>query len=411
MFHHNIPSKLADTPRKKRREPRRRAFGLREIILVAIAFALLALLPTSAQFGRNVEVHPADAFGSAENPGENFPGSAFYFMDQKSLADAAPPAYPSNDILPIESTSDAPLAALTEADIGNLASPVLDIPGVGPSASPFIIRPGSVGYSRALKCLSDAIYYEAANEPDAGQRAVAQVIINRMRHPTYPNSICGVIYQGSERQSGCQFSYSCDGSMARIPAAASWLRGQRVAMQALAGYVFAPVGMATHYHANYVYPYWAPSLQYVGSVGAHRFYKWKGSAGRPSAFFARYNGSEPFPGPKPRVWTPSAAPMLDPIELQKQYEREYAAVRLKAEADATAAARASIQPAPLPQPYADITPSRQRAVPQYTAPSYSAAAQAKGGEKTYSGGNLPSNANVKSEFQTSGSWKKMPSGG
>ena len=91
---------------------------------------------------------------------------------------------------------------------------------------------------------------------------MAQVILNRMRHPTYPNSVCGVIYQGSERATGCQFSYSCDGSMARIPARASWLRAQHVAAQALAGSVYAPVGMATHYHATYVYPYWAPSLNF-----------------------------------------------------------------------------------------------------------------------------------------------------
>jgi spore germination cell wall hydrolase CwlJ-like protein len=97
-------------------------------------------------------------------------------------------------------------------------------------AQPFILKTGTAEYNRALKCLTDAIYYEAANEPEAGQRAVAQVILNRMRHPTFPNSVCGVIYQGSERVTGCQFSYSCDGSMARQPARISWLRAQKVAL-------------------------------------------------------------------------------------------------------------------------------------------------------------------------------------
>jgi hypothetical protein len=413
MFHQPLNDTAVEKPVRKAPQVRRRIFGVREIIVVAIAFALLALLPASAQFGRNVEVKASDTLGSAERPEENFAGSAFYFMDQGSISQAAPPAYDASVMQGIAATGETAIyPTLTEAELANLnlQSPTLNIPGVGPSAQSFALRPGTVEYSRALKCLTDAIYYEAANEPDAGQRAVAQVIINRMRHPTYPNSICGVIYQGSERQTGCQFSYACDGSMARIPASAAWLRGQRVAMQALAGYVFAPVGMATHYHANYVYPYWAPSLHYVGMIGAHRFYRWEGSAGRPSAFFARYNGAEPFPGPKPRAWSPRATPLLDPIQLQKQYEREYAAVRLKAEAEATAAARAGIQPPAPAHPYADIIPTRQRAVPQYAPPQYSRDAQTKGGEEAYGGGNLPTNGNVKAEFQTSGSWKKAPTG-
>jgi spore germination cell wall hydrolase CwlJ-like protein len=395
MLHQPIIDEAAPKAARKAPPKRRRMFGVREIVLVAIAFTLLALLPTSGPFGKNVEVRPVDTFGSAEKADENFAGSAFYFMDQGSIAETAAPSYDASVFdaaIPTALPTDN-LPAITAADITNLQSPALDIPGIGPSAQPFILKPGSVNYSRAVKCLADAIYYEAANEPDAGQRAVAQVIINRMRHPTYPNSICGVIYQGSERATGCQFSYSCDGSMARIPAQAAWLRGQRVAMQALAGYVFAPVGTATHYHATYVYPYWAPSLNYVGTIGAHRFYRWKGSAGRPSAFFARHSGAEPFPGPKPRAFT----------QLQKQYEREYAAVRLKAEAEA----RSAIQP---PAPYADITPQRPRPVPQYAPPQYSREAQAKGGEQAYGNSNLPSNGNVKPEFQGSGSWKKMPTG-
>jgi hypothetical protein len=192
--------------------------------------------------------------------------------------------------------------------------------------------------------------------------------------------------------------------MARVLARPAWLRAQRVAMQALAGYVYAPVGMATHYHATYVYPYWAPSLNYVGTIGAHRFYNWKGSAGRPSAFFRGHNGHEPFPGPKPRVWTPNAAPVLDPIQLQKQYEREFAALRLKAEQEAVAAARAGFQQAPF------VDTARARAVPSFTPPVYSHEAQAKGGEARYGGSNLPGSSNVKPEFQSSGSWKNQPAG-
>jgi spore germination cell wall hydrolase CwlJ-like protein len=395
MYHHPFDSDANKRRRKTASPKRSRHIGVREVLLVLIAFALLALLPTTAQFGRAAPIATKEGLSAMERPEANFPGSAFYFLDP---SDVTPAAHPNTDLM-----ADDMLASL-QGDGTLPAQTIATVPG---AASPFVLSPSSVNYSRALKCLSDAIYYEAANEPDAGQRAVAQVIINRMRHPTYPNSICGVIYQGSERSTGCQFSYSCDGSMARTPARPTWLRGQRVAMEALAGYVHVPVGMATHYHANYVYPYWAPSLNYIGTIGAHRFYSWKGSAGRPSAFFSKHNGAEPFPGPKPRAWTPSPAPVMDPIQLQKQYEREYAALREKAEREAVTAARDGFKPA---QP-TDFTASRPRAAaPNFAPPAYSATAKAQGGEARYGGGNLPSNSNVKPEFQGSGSWKKQPTG-
>jgi spore germination cell wall hydrolase CwlJ-like protein len=397
MYHQPVEKEASETPRKVTPPKKRRNFGMREALLLLAAFALLALLPTTAQFGRSMPVEINDGLGAMERPEENFAGSAFYFIDPKdSLATAAPvPAIDplANDML-ASMQSGGELPASTAASFAG-------------GAQPFILDPRSANYARALKCLTDAIYYEAANEPDDGQRAVAQVIINRMRHPTYPNSICGVIYQGSERSTGCQFSYSCDGSMARVPARPAWLRGQRVAMQALAGYVFTPVGMATHYHATYVYPYWAPSLNFIGTIGAHRFYSWKGSAGRASAFFRKHNNAEPFPGPKPRAFTPSPAPNLDPLQLQKQYERDYAAQREKAERDAIAAARSGYQQSP----YSNPSAARPNATPNFSPPAYSKQAQEKGGEQRYGGGNLPDNSNIKPEFQGSGTWKKMPTGG
>jgi spore germination cell wall hydrolase CwlJ-like protein len=399
MYHHPFDSKAKEQRRKSAAPKRRRHFGVREAVLLAVAFALLALLPTSAQFGRSAPVTLNDGLGAMERPEENFAGSAFYFLDPADVAPTTPPqteAPLSDDMLAsLQIDGKLPTEAYRNASGG---------------AQPFILNPGTANFSRALKCLTDAIYYEAANEPDDGQRAVAQVIINRMRHPTYPNSICGVIYQGSERVTGCQFSYSCDGSMARTPARPAWLRAQRVAMAAITGSVYAPVGMATHYHATYVYPYWAPSLNYLGTIGAHRFYSWKGSAGRPSAFFSRHNGAEPFPGPKPRAWTPSTTPSLDPIQLQKQYEREYAALREKAEREAVAAARDGYQP----MPEQDFTAKRPRNGQAYVPPpppSYSREAQAQGGEARYRANKLPSEGNVKPEFQQSGTWKTQPSGG
>jgi hypothetical protein len=147
--------------------------------------------------------------------------------------------------------------------------------------------------ARALECLTSAVYYEAGSQSDDGQRAVAQVVLNRVRHPAFPASVCGVVYQGSTRATGCQFTFTCDGSLARGASIAGWARARKVAAAALTGAVYAPVGYATHYHANYVVPYWASSLAKNAVVGAHIFYRWAGGWGRPRAFAEQYAGREP----------------------------------------------------------------------------------------------------------------------
>ena len=142
--------------------------------------------------------------------------------------------------------------------------------------------------------MTQAVYYEAGFEPVAGRFAVAQVILNRMRHPAFPKSVCGVIYQGSNRP-GCQFSFACDGSLLRAPGAKAWAEARQVAEQVLAGTVTSSVGMATHYHANYVSPYWAPKLHKITQMGAHIFYRWPGNWGRRVAFSGVYRGGEYIP--------------------------------------------------------------------------------------------------------------------
>ena len=161
------------------------------------------------------------------------------------------------------------------------------------AARPFLLpalTPAPQGTARAaLDCLTQAVFYEAASESDTGERAVAQVVLNRMRHPLFPKSVCGVVYQGSELRTGCQFSFTCDGSLARRPSIAGWMRARRIAAAALAGHVEGAVGLSTHYHANYVVPYWASSLDKVVTIGAHIFYSMRGPGGQAGAFRGAYD--------------------------------------------------------------------------------------------------------------------------
>ena len=162
---------------------------------------------------------------------------------------------------------------------------------------PFLLPSTSPEYVRALQCLSQAVYYEAAREPQLGQEGVAQVVLNRMRHPAYPKSVCGVVYQGAARVTGCQFTFTCDGALRWAPEPGLWRRAKAVAERALAGYVDKTVGSATHYHAQYVAPYWAPTLVKMTQVGQHIFYRWTGPWGEPPAFTGRYAGGEAYLSP------------------------------------------------------------------------------------------------------------------
>ncbi|CAN7602425.1 cell wall hydrolase [Phenylobacterium sp. LjRoot225] len=157
---------------------------------------------------------------------------------------------------------------------------------------PFVFSGAAADQDRALQCLSQAVYYEAARESRKGQEAVAQVVLNRVRHPAYPKSVCGVVYQGAAKSTGCQFTFTCDGALRWRPEPALWSRAQQVARRALAGFVDRDVGSATHYHAAYVAPYWAPTLVKMTQVGQHIFYRWTGPWGEPRAFTGRYAGRE-----------------------------------------------------------------------------------------------------------------------
>lgn len=169
-----------------------------------------------------------------------------------------------------------------------------------PGPAPYSVSRNAAGYDRSLECLTQAIYYEARNQSVDGQRAVAQVVLNRTRHPAYPNTVCGVVFQGSERVTGCQFSFTCDGSMNRAIEPYAWEQAQQIAAAALSGSVYRPVGLALNYHTTAIRPYWAPSLERQAVIGAHIFYRRPGSTAdsfvqQPGEEYAEESWSQPSP--------------------------------------------------------------------------------------------------------------------
>lgn len=161
-----------------------------------------------------------------------------------------------------------------------------------PPARPFRFTGTDEDRSRAQACLAAAVLYEAGDDL-VGERAVAQIVLNRTRHPAFPKTVCGVVFQGSERQTGCQFTFTCDGALNRSYSDAAWDRAGKIAAAALSGVVFKPVGYATHYHTDWVVPYWSSSLDKIAAVKTHLFFRWTGWWGTPPAFRFMATGNEP----------------------------------------------------------------------------------------------------------------------
>lgn len=135
--------------------------------------------------------------------------------------------------------------------------------------------PASAQSASELKCLATAIYFEARGEPEDGQIAVAQVVLNRLKNPTYPNTICGVVFQNQTKRNRCQFSFACDGRPERITDMGSWKTAQALAKRTVeqqADTFLEDVGSATHYHATYVRPRWARRMTQTDKIGRHIFY-------------------------------------------------------------------------------------------------------------------------------------------
>ena len=335
---------------------RTHAHASRRLAILAAAVAVPAMAAPGPWSSPDA-TKPALSPMAFETPGESFPGSAFYYLDEQPYLPMAADGPPAEEAR----------LALPRASAGGFAA-----------AHALRFAGSATDRARAQRCLTMAVYYEAATESDAGQRAVAQVVLNRVAHPSYPDTVCGVVFQGSERETGCQFTFTCDGSLARQPARMWWDRASKVASAALAGAVYAPIGLATHYHTVQVHPYWADSLDAVGTIGAHRFYRWRGAAGRLAAFSDRYTGGEPVAAPHPRQ--PGATPeTADPIALARSYEAE-------------SAPAATPDPAP--------------------APRYAAAIEARGGDALFRADAAPAagpkSGEVRAEYARSGQWLRQP---
>lgn len=156
---------------------------------------------------------------------------------------------------------------------------VLRGPSAAPEVAPRTFSEQAVN-AREHNCLSQAIYYEARGETQRGQVAVAEVVMNRVRSPVYPNTICEVVYQGSTRATGCQFTFTCDGSLGQRPRGRAWDRAQRVATAMMLGYHRPITQNATHYHTHEVNPIWNSGLVETTDIGSHVFYRFPNRAER-----------------------------------------------------------------------------------------------------------------------------------
>ncbi|HEX7856577.1 MAG TPA: cell wall hydrolase [Sphingobium sp.] len=295
-----LPRHIA--PAWRRRLPSSRWGWAVAALLLVLALRLLPAEALQALDGTSdgmAQQSPVNARNPSEDPGTTFPGSAYFFaQDAFAPVNAAP--RPGDD------------PAVTTLAPGQNSPHILQIER-GPVPLSMAMRGiTSLDDARALQCMTNALYYEAGNEPEEGQRAVAQVILNRLASGRWPNSICAVVYQGGERADrGCQFTFSCDGSMARIPNVTAWIRARRIAARALGGDVFAPAGLATFYHTLAVRPPWVDRVRPVAVVGAHIFYRLPGEAGAPATYRMRYSGRE-FAQPGPYAFSAPPLPLPAP---------------------------------------------------------------------------------------------------
>ncbi|MDH4442593.1 MAG: cell wall hydrolase [Rhizobium sp.] len=257
-----------------------------EPMLPPRAFSAGSILERTS-FLLDPEVNTPAAFAPGDRKAKPVELASFYFKRETPVIDPAVPAMiaglVTNTTPDVLATAYAPPAP-DYASVSPFDSILADksenagrfIPEIGPqdhawAATPL---PASVFSAKEQQCLAEGIYFEARGESVKGQAAVAQVILNRVRNPYYPNSICGVVYQNEDWRNRCQFSFACDRIPDRITSPSHWRVAKDIAMAVTAGKIwFKDVGSATHYHATYVRPAWGPTMKRVEKIGKHIFYR------------------------------------------------------------------------------------------------------------------------------------------
>ena len=242
-----------------------------------MTIALLALLPLVLLAWASLRFDPLAAHAAAASTDDPI------LLAQLAVLPGRPGELP-----PLEYA--APIVPLGDARSQNQAIPFVG--GKLEPAPPYRFGGSAADLTNARDCLALAAMAEAGSS-DPGQRAVIQVVLNRARHPAFAGTVCGVVFEGSERSTGCQFSFTCDGSLARQYDPASWGAARGRADQALKGYVFAPVGNATHYHTDWVFPWWSPKLHKIAQIETHLFLRWPGFWGSVKSWRKGYGGGEP----------------------------------------------------------------------------------------------------------------------
>jgi spore germination cell wall hydrolase CwlJ-like protein len=279
------PNSLPDEMRVTRDQKKGRVVAV-EPMLPPRAFSAGSILERTSSL-MEPELKAPSVFAREEEKAKPVELASFYFKREKPPVDPALPPMiadlvtnPVPDVLatayappPPDYASVSPFdSILTEKqeDQGRF------IPDIGPqdhawAATPL---PASVFSNKEQKCLAEGIYFEARGESVKGQAAVAQVILNRVRNPHYPDTICGVVYQNEDWRNRCQFSFACDRIPDIIASPRHWKIAKEIAMAVTAGKIwFKDVGSATHYHATYVSPAWGPTMKRVEKIGKHIFYR------------------------------------------------------------------------------------------------------------------------------------------
>jgi spore germination cell wall hydrolase CwlJ-like protein len=279
------PDALPDEMRVTRDLKKGRVVAV-EPMLPPRAFSAGSILQRTS-FLLDPKVNAPAAFAPEDRKAKPVELASFYFKRQTRAIDPALPAMiadlVTNTTPDVLATAYAPPAP-DYASVSPFDSILADkdenagrfIPDIGPkdhawAATPL---PAAVFSAKEQKCLAEGIYFEARGESVKGQAAVAQVILNRVRNPHYPNTICGVVYQNEDWRNRCQFSFACDRIPDLVTSPRHWKVAKEIAMAVTAGKIwFKDVGSATHYHATYVRPAWGPTMKRVEKIGKHIFYR------------------------------------------------------------------------------------------------------------------------------------------